>query len=98
MLDWERMANIHIEYWSDLARAETGVNAFDGEWQISDHSLIPQPLHNFLMERFPKKTKINQIPIEDVNAALNEVWEGAGSMHKVVAKTAELSRARRAAS
>lgn len=88
MLDYSRMAAIHAHYWSKTAHDdENSLNGFSGEWAISDHSLVPQGVWNFLLERFPRKDKISQISLEDINAALNSVWHGAGSMSTVILET-----------
>jgi len=96
MLDWNRMADFHTEFWNDPDRQEHDVNTFDGEWQISDHSLIPQVFHNFIMEKFPKKARLKDVAIDEVNRVLNEAWEGPGSVGKVIAETHAMQAARRA--
>lgn len=91
---WQAMSEQDAAHWRDPATQEHGVNSFDGEWQISDHSRIPQLVMNFLLEKFPKAVRIKQIPLEDVNAALNEIWQGPGSMAIVVEHTEQLRAAR----
>jgi hypothetical protein len=95
MLDYSEMAATHANYWiNNKPEEENALNNFDGEWQISDHDLIPTAVRNFLMERFPRKERLNQIPLKDVNAALNEAWEGPGSMAKLVLLTEQMRQAR----
>jgi len=59
------------------------VNGFNGTWAFTDHDLIPNSLNNFIMESFPKIERFKRIPLEDINALMNEVWEGPGSMVKI---------------
>ena len=59
------------------------LNGFNGTWNFSDHRLIPESLRNFIMESFPKIEKFRRIPLEDINALMNDVWEGPGSMQKI---------------
>jgi hypothetical protein len=68
---------------------------FSGEWAIRDHSLIPQALLDYLTERFNTQ-KLSRVSIDDINSALNELWEGPGSMAKLAAAQQELHRARQA--
>jgi len=59
------------------------LNGFDGTWAFTSHSAIPESLRNFIFESFPKATKFRRIPLEDINALMNDVWEGPGSMSKI---------------
>jgi hypothetical protein len=75
------------------------LNGFAGTWALSDHSLIPQPLYDFIIERFYKiggkdVMRVRQVPLEDINAALNEAWEGPGSMAKICELTDQMVSAR----
>lgn len=97
MLDYSRMAAIHCAWWQDQLSEEdsNSLNSFSGEWQIEDHDLIPsETLKNYLMERNPRKDRLSQISIKDVNSQLNDIWDGAGSMAKVVLETERLRQAR----
>jgi hypothetical protein len=95
MLDYSEMAATHANYWiNHKPEEEDALNNFVGEWQISDHNLIPTGVRNFLMERFPRKERLTQIPLKDVNVALNEAWEGPGSMAKLVLLTEQMRQAR----
>ena len=95
MLDYSEMAATHANYrLNHNPEEENALNNFDGEWQITDHNLIPTAVRDFLMERFPRKERLNQIPLKDVNAALNEAWEGPGSMAKLVLLTEQMRQAR----
>jgi len=70
------------------------LNGFNGTWNFSDHNLIPEPLRNFIIEMFPKIDKFKRIPLEDINALMNDVWEGPGSMPKLMRLIQESRAAR----
>ena len=59
------------------------VNGFNGTWNFSDHSLIPHALHDFIMEKLSKSTRIRDIPLEKINKLMNDNWEGPGSLAKL---------------
>ena len=59
------------------------VNGFKGTWNFSDHNLIPDVLRNFIWASFPKHERFRRIPLDEINALMNEVWEGPGSMSKI---------------
>jgi hypothetical protein len=85
----------HAAYWQNAeSDNENSVNGFAGEFAITDHDLIPMGLRNFLLESFPRKDKLSQIPLKDVNATLNEAWHGPGSMANIVFQTELKRRAR----
>lgn len=63
------------------------LNGFNGTFQIRDHSLVPRSLLNFIMESFPEKEKLEDIDIQEINDLLNDVWEGPGSMKKIILET-----------
>jgi len=91
------MLDYNLEYWRNQPTDQPGnLNSFAGTFQISDHSLIPDSFNDFLLERFHGAERIRRIPLEDINSALNEAWEGPGSMVKIVQLTHELRNARRA--
>ena len=90
----ERIASIN-NYWENQPTDNPNtLNGFNGTWAFSDHRLIPESLRNFINESFPKIEKFRRIPLEDINALMNDVWEGPGSMVKVSRITQELRRAR----
>ena len=66
------------------------VNGFKGTWAISEHSLIPSNFLNFLHECFPHVDRLKKVPMDDINRTLNEVWEGPGSVEKILRLTHEL--------
>jgi len=95
MLDYSEMAATHANYWlNQKSDGEFYIDNFDGEWQITDHKLVPTAVRDFLMERFPRKERFDQIPLKDLNAALNEAWEGPGSMAKLILLTEQMRQAR----
>lgn len=70
------------------------LDEFKGPFAITDHSLIPGSLLNYLGERFYNAPRLSRVPLDDINSALNEVWQGVGSMERVREATRELRRAR----
>ena len=66
------------------------VNGFAGTWNFSDHDLIPNSLTNFIVESFPKVERFKRIPLDEINALMNDVWEGPGSMVKLERLVAEM--------
>ena len=72
------------------------VNGFTGTWNFSDHDLIPDTLRNFIVESFPKIERFKRIPLEEINALMNDVWEGPGSMVKIANLTQEIKQQRKA--
>lgn len=75
----------NVDFWKDRDIDKPHyINGFKGTWNFSDHSLIPQPLFDFILESFHPEEKIKRIPLEDINKLMNEVWEGPGSMVKIV--------------
>lgn len=65
---------------------------FAGTFNISDHSLISQTLQEYLFEKFydrieskwvSKGHTLSNIPLDEINAALNSIWEGPGSVAKL---------------
>ena len=95
MYDSKKAAESSIEFWEKQPTDSIGtINSFNGTFNISDHRLIPGSLLNYLSEYFYKYEKLNRIPLEKINNALNEIWEGPGSMPKVIRETYELKQKR----
>lgn len=95
MLDYSEMAAKHANYWVNQSPTEDhALDNFNGTWQISDHALVPTAVRNYLVELFTKKERFSQIPLEDINQALNSVWEGPGSMAKLILLTEQMRQAR----
>jgi hypothetical protein len=70
------------------------LNGFAGTWNFSDHRLIPEPIANYLLEVFHKYDRLSRVPLEDLNNEINNIWEGPGSMGKVIRLTGSLRAAR----
>ena len=83
-----------IEFYSRDIDTPHLVNGFRGTWQISEHALIPDVLHEYLMYTF-RTARLKRVKIEDINKALNEVWEGPGSLAKVFTLTDEMRKSGR---
>lgn len=80
-----------ISYWERQPTDQPHtLNGFNGTWNFSNHNLIPDGLVNFIMESFPKEEKFKRIPLEDINALMNDVWEGPGSMPKIMKLLTEM--------
>jgi hypothetical protein len=84
-------------YWANMPTDDPfSVNGFAGTFAFSDHSRIPEPHVEFLLEYFRKqlgetrKGHIKVIPLEDINEVMNEVWDGPGSVIKLVNLTYKL--------
>ena len=73
-----------LEYWERQPTDQPWLlNGFNGTWNFRDHSLIPGALRNFINESFPKHERFRRIPLDEINALMNDVWEGPGSMSKI---------------
>ena len=90
-----------VAYWeSTLTDQPWLLNGFQGTFAYSDHSLIPQPILEFLHEYYHKKlgdlrkNHIKTIDLNEINDLLNEVWDGPGSMPKLVSMTHDMRLAR----
>ena len=90
-----------VAYWESTPTDQPWLlNGFKGTWAFSDYSLIPEPILEFLHEYYNKrlgelrKNHIKTIKLNEINDLLNEVWEGPGSMSKLVAMTHDIRIAR----
>lgn len=68
------------------------LDTFSGTFNISNHSLIAEPLAEYLFEKFYDRIDskwvgrghtLSSIPLDEINAELNSVWEGPGSVAKL---------------
>jgi len=89
--------SIALNYWSEQPTDQPWLlNGFKGTWAFSDHSLIPDVILEFLLESFRdrlgelRKGHIKSIPLNEINDLLNEVWEGPGSVVKLVNLTYDM--------
>ena len=72
-----------IEFYNRDIDNRFSVNGFRGTWAFSDHDLIPQVFNGFLQRHFGVM-RIKRIKLEDINALLNELWDGPGSLEKIL--------------
>jgi len=72
-----------IEFYNRDIDNRFSVNGFRGTWAFSDHDLIPQIFNGFLQRHFGVM-RIKRIKLEDINALLNELWDGPGSLEKIL--------------
>lgn len=91
MLDTKAILEDRISYWSKDMERPNSINNFDGTFQISDHTRIHEVFIEFILYSF-KTARIRRVPIEDINELLNEVWEGPGSVEKILRLTYELGQ------
>lgn len=97
MLDHIENSKLSLDYWERQPTDQPWLlNGFKGTWAFSDHSKIPGELNNFLLEAFHPIERLKRVPIEDINKLMNEVWEGPGSMSKIVRIAAEMRASRQA--
>lgn len=78
-----------IQFYSRDIDVPHSVNGFRGTWTFSDHNLIPDVLHEYLMLLFGVNN-LKRVPLKDINSAMNDIWEGPGSLEKVFRQTFEL--------
>ena len=57
---------------------------FTGTFAFTSHRKIPELFLGFLQRHFGQ-FRVNRIPLEDINAVMNDLWEGPGSFSKIVA-------------
>lgn len=90
MFDYEASRRSAVAYWSAQPTDRPYyINGFNGTFAYSDHSLIPETLLNFLVEFFYKdlpetRKSYRAISLDKINSCLNDIWEGPGSMVKIV--------------
>lgn len=89
MLDGAKMLEDKIDFYKRDIDNPFSVNGFRGTWQFSDHTLIPDSLHSFL-SRYFGIAKLRRVPLEEINKLMNEVWDGPGSLEKLLRLEAEM--------
>ena len=89
--------SIALDYWTQQPTDQPWlVNGFKGTWAFSDHSLIPDVILEYLLESFRdrlgefRKGHVKSIPLNEINDLLNSVWEGPGSLVKLVNLTYDM--------
>jgi hypothetical protein len=70
------------------------VNGFRGTWKFTDHTLIPDSLFGFLTRHFAQ-AKLRRIPLDKINQVMNELWEGPGSLEKLLRLELEMKQSGR---
>jgi len=97
MYDYVATKESAVAYWDSTPKDQPWLlNGFNGTWAFSDYSLIPEPILEFLHEYYNKrlgelrKNHIKTIKLNEINDLLNEVWDGPGSMPKLVAMTHDM--------
>jgi hypothetical protein len=89
----ESNVNSKIEFYSQEKYVNDPFHpaGFAGTWAISDHTRIPEQVVEYLQYKF-QVSRLRRVPLEDINQALNEVWEGPGSLSKVFLLAEELRK------
>jgi len=102
MYNYNSTKQSSVSYWEAQPTDKPWLlNGFKGTFAYSDYSLIPEPILEFLHEYFYKqlgelrKNHIKTIKLSQINDLLNEVWDGPGSMPKLVSMTHDMRIARR---
>ena len=99
--DWRAAVHAQqVEYWNNQPTDRPGtLNSFEGPFNIQDLAKIPAQFIPYLTERLSLVADTrgrvkNSLTIEKVNDALNEIWDGPGSMTKIINATYERRLAR----
>ena len=84
MTEYVSTLESRVEYYNQPALVNNPNHpaGFKGTFAFSDHSLIPEVFTGFLQRQFGSM-RIRRIPLKDINALLNELWEGPGSLEKI---------------
>ena len=89
--------SIALDYWTQQPTDQPWLlNGFKGTWTFSDHALIPEVILEFLLEYYRprlgemRKGHVKSIPLNEINDLLNSVWEGPGSVVKLVNLTYDM--------
>lgn len=91
MLDHNKLAIDQVTLWNKRdSDDENSINGFNGEFAFTDHSLVPEALRALVIETYPRKESFTKVPLKDINALLNSVWQGPGSMPRIVMLTHQL--------
>ena len=88
MLDIQEIMEDRIAYYAKDVDTPWYVNGFNGTFDITDHRRIPEVFLGFLQRHFGV-IRLSRVKIEKINEALNEIWEGPGSVEKVLRKEME---------
>jgi hypothetical protein len=81
-LDMTKEVESKIAFYAKDIDNPFSVNGFRGTWAISDHNLIPSVFNGFLQRHFGVM-RLKRIKLDEINALLNELWDGPGSLAKI---------------
>ena len=59
------------------------ISGFNGTFAFSSHDLIPEVFHGFI-QRYFGSYRIRRVPLDKINEVLNDLWEGPGSIEKIL--------------
>jgi hypothetical protein len=83
MLSTERILKSKIAFYEkDIDKPYT-LNNFNGTFAIQSHAGIAEPLRGFLQRHFGVM-RLERVKIDLINEALNELWDGPGSLEKIL--------------
>jgi hypothetical protein len=94
MFDEATAVENKIEFYKKDIDNPYSVNGFRGTWKFTDHTLIPDTLFGFLTRHFGQ-AKLRRIPLEKINQAMNDLWEGPGSLEKLFRLELEMKQSGR---
>jgi hypothetical protein len=83
MLSTEGILKSKIAFYEkDIDKPYT-LNNFNGTFAIQSHAGIAEPLRGFLQRHFGVM-RLERVKIDLINEALNELWDGPGSLEKIL--------------
>lgn len=82
LLNMDQSVEDKIAFYAKDIDNPFSVNGFRGTWAFSDHSLIPGVFNGFLQRHFGVM-RLKRIKLDEINALLNELWDGPGSLQKI---------------
>jgi hypothetical protein len=92
MLDIQGITQERIEKMNEDIDNPYRLNGFSGTFAITDHRKIPEVLLGFLQHHFGIY-RLKRVSLDKINEALNEIWEGPGSLAKVLNAELEMKLA-----
>lgn len=84
MFDYQKACEDKISFYNRPEFAENPMHpaGFNGTFKFSDHKLIPDVYLGYL-QRYFGVLRLSRVSLNDINTAMNEVWEGPGSLTKL---------------
>ena len=84
MFDYQKATSDKIAFYNQPQFVEDPQHpaGFKGTFKFSDHKLIPDVYHGYL-QRYFGVLRLSRVSLADINDAMNEVWEGPGSLTKL---------------